>query len=388
MSHEAMVDGAFLVMGTALVSISAAGLRPGVPRSPGRTALAASVGTLGVSFLLQSPSARALQDHAVINLGQLTGNGTSLVAAFLLQVMVLRVLFDPPVAAARARPWLAALVVALVGMVALFSVTPAAPARFTSPDAPGGIVAYYVIFTGYLACTLVSLFALLRRYAEAAADRWLRISLRMYRWSCAAGLAYLAGRLATLFLEPLGVELPAGDGFGLVEFLLATVVPGVCFALCLTALAIKAGGRRFQYGRAERRLRPLWEAARAARPHAVLPVAPPGRARLRLYRRVIEIQDAQLAAAELVDASQHRRIADAVRQEGLAGAQAEAVRAAAAFAAGLAALRAGHPPVAEAAAPAGRPPAPAEREEFAVALDRLERISLAFRDSPIVARFS
>ncbi|WP_306212339.1 MAB_1171c family putative transporter [Actinoplanes sp. RD1] len=362
MSHAAAVNGAFATMGVLLVSTAVTAHRRGGPASPARGAFTAALGTLGVSFLVQSPAARDLQNGLISNLGQLTGNGTTLIAAYLMQVGMVHILHDRPHAGALARRWLLPLVAALVGVTAFFLATPTAANRFTSPDAPAGVVAYYLVYTGYLAVTLSAMVLLLRRYATRVDDRHLRLSLHLYAWSCAVGMLYLAGRIGALVVGRVDPGLMiTGDRYGLLEFVVATVVPAIALVLVVLAVLIRVVGRALDHRRAIRRLQPLWEAIREVRPHAVLPVSGP---RLRLYRRVVEIQDGRLAAAAHVPPA---TLAAIDRTCG----GSRAARDAAILAAGLAALRAGQP--AHDAAP------PDEDEpDLAAVVRHLERVSAAY----------
>ncbi|WP_305785981.1 MAB_1171c family putative transporter [Symbioplanes lichenis] len=363
MSHAAAVNGAFATMGVLLVSTAVTAHRRGAPASPARGAFTGALGILGVSFLVQSPAARELQNALISNLGQLTGNGTTLIAAYLMQVGMVHILHDRPRAGTLSRRWLIPLVAALAGLTAFFLATPTAAGRFTSPDAPAGVVAYYLVYTGYLAVTLSAMVLLLRRYAARVDDRHLRLSLRLYAWSCAVGMLYLAGRIGALVVGRIDPDLMiTGDRYGLLELIVATVVPATALALVVLAVLIRVVGRAVDHRRAIRRLQPLWEAIREVRPHAVLPVSAPG-ARLRLYRRVVEIQDGRLAAAAHV------------RPETLAAidqaSTSRATRDAAILAAGLAALRAGLP--AHDAAP------PDEDEpDLAAVVRHLEQVSAAY----------
>lgn len=385
MSHAGLVNGAFLTMGTALLATSALGARRRRPATPARTAGTISLGTLGVSFLVQSPAAREVQNLVAANLGQLTGNATTLIAAYAMQVMMLHIRYEPAEATARARRWLAVLAIAIIGLVVLYLRTPTVTGKFTSPTAPAGVVAYYVIFTGYLAVTLTVMMTLLRRHAAHTRDRWLRGSLRLYGWACATGMIYLVGRLGALVVGRVSPgALESGERFGLAEFIVAAVIPGASLLLFLAAVVLRVGGRRWHYRRAIRRLRPLWESVRDARPHAVLPVpARRGNTRLRLYRQVIEIQDAQLAALYRIDDTLSQRIDEAVRAAGLHGDTARATRAAAILAAGLAALRddPGGAPARDAAVDAG------DAADLASVVTWLEQVSAAYT-GPVARRFA
>lgn len=384
MSRAGLVNGAFATMGGLLLSAAVAAYRRTSAQSPARTALTASLGTLGVSFLVQTPAAREIQNAVAVNLGQLTGNGTTLVAAYAMQVGMVYILYDRPRARVLARRWSIPLAAALAGLTGLFLATPTAAGRFTSPDAPAGVVGYYLVYTGYLAVTLTAMVLLLRRQAARVTDRWLRRSLHLYAWSCGVGMLYLAGRIGALVVGRVDPEVVASGGrYSLLEFLVAAVVPALALLLVLLAGIVRFTGRAADRRRAIRRLDPLWEPIRAVRPHAVLPV-PRHRTRLRLYRRVVEIQDGRLAAAQHVPGPVLARIDEAVAASGLTGARARALRDAAILTAGLAALRAGRPAVDE--APPVRPDE--DDADLAAVVRHLEHVGEAFARSSIARRFA
>jgi hypothetical protein len=383
MSHTAAVDVAFATTGAILLSAAVAARRRPPPTSAARTASTASLATLGVSFLVQSPAAREVQNVAVINLGQLTGNGTTLIAAYAMQLMMVHILYDQARAAVLGRRWLIPLALALAGLTAFFFATPTTAGEFTSPDAPAGVIAYYLVYTGYLAVTLTAMILLLRRYAARVGDRWLRVSLRLYAWSCAVGMLYLVGRIGDLVVGRIAPDFAEpGDRYGSLEFLVAALIPALALTLILLAVLIRVAGRAADHRRASRRLRPLWEAVREVRPYAVLPVSRRGQ-RLRLYRRVVEIQDGQLAAAQRVGEPVLTAIDEAVTAAGLTGERARATRDAAVLAAGLAVLRAGGP------MRTGTAPRPPDDEpDLGAVVRRLEQVSAEFAGSPIVRRFT
>lgn len=386
MSHAAAVNGTFATMGVLLLSTAVSARLRSVDDSPARTALTASLGTMGVSFLVQTPAAREIQNVALTNLGQLTGNGTTLIAAYAMQVMMLHILYDRGRAAARCWWWSGLLVAALASLTACFLRTPTRPDVFTSPEAPGGVLAYYLVYTGYLAVTLIAMALLLRRYAAQVGDRWLRLSLRLYGWACVIGLCYLAGRIGNLVIGRLAPDLVrTGEQYGTLEFLVASAIPATAMTLVLAAVTIRSVGRWRHYRQTDRRLRPLWEAVRDARPHAVLPVSRGGGARLRLYRRVVEIQDGQLAAGARVAAPLRADIDEAVAEAGLVGDAADATRQAAVLAAGLAALHDGHPVTED---PDASATAADDEPDLAGVVRQLERVSTAFTESDVVRRFA
>ena len=109
---------------------------------------------------------------------------------------------------------------------------------------------------------------------------------------------------------------------------------------------------------------------------------------LRLYRRIIEIQDAQLLIGAHLDPSVRARARAAVEAAGLVGAEAEATVDAAVFAVGVRVLSqdedAVHTPVAEPTPLVTSP----DDDDLAGIAQRLERMSAVFQRSPIVQRFA
>jgi uncharacterized protein DUF6545 len=382
MSHTGLVNVAYSTVGTVLVSVAAvtAARSGGRAAPPARRAMYLSLGVLGFSFLVQAPAARTVQDTLVVNLGQLLGNGTTLLAAFAARVMVLYLLFDEEVAAARVRRRLAAPLVVLAAMTALFVATPMAPDRFTTPSPPGGILLYYALFTGYLTLAVADLMRLALRYAARLDDVALRIGLRLLAASCLASAAYLVARFGVLAAGWAGIAVSAGgDRFGTLEFVVATVLPGIGVTLTLAGIVVGGWARWSRDRRTYRRLRPLWEAARDALPELVLPLPPGAGGRLRLYRRIIEIQDAQRAARSRLSAAELRDIDEVVAGSGLAPETAAVVTEAAVFAAGLQARR---------GSDRNNSSAAATQLDFPAVVGFLERMSVAYVSSPIVRRFA
>lgn len=390
MAYAALVDVVYPVTGGLLAATAIATYCGGSPhRSPSRVALSASLGALGVSLVVQSPSARAVQDTVYVNLGQLTGNATTLVAAFATQLMVIHILYDRAEATSRARRSVVPLVAAVIAMTVLFFVTPTAASRFTSPTAPDGIIAYYVVFCGYLALTLTRVRRMVRRHLARSAYPAQRASLRLHTWACMMAVIYLAGRLATLVTGHLGISFDESLHFGMVEFVVAAAIPALGCVFTILAVVVGRWGpqlaapvRWILNRRSYRRLAPLWEAAHAVRPEAVLPVPPGvGGAALRLYRRVIEIQDAQLAVARHLDHATRREIDAAIDDAGLSDDAAVATRDAATFALGLLTMREERPPASIVEAGVTD-----DRSDLRAVVGRLERASAAYVRSDLVRR--
>jgi hypothetical protein len=212
-------------------------------------------------------------------------------------------------------------------------------------------VVYSVAFLAFFTISLVQGIRICLPVARVVGKPWLRRGLRFGVAGAIAGMGYTAGRVADIVGTQLGVDLHLWDR-----------IANRCFAvgclLLLTALMIPLWGPGLAVvadwlpsWRSYRRLLPLWRLVQLAMPEVVL--APtrvawfdrisPWRLRFRLYRRVIEIQDARLAvrghlSADLVAAAS--RQADGL---GLAGADRQAFVEAVTLRSALLACRAGLP---------------------------------------------
>ncbi|MGM1059970.1 MAB_1171c family putative transporter [Saccharothrix sp. Mg75] len=199
------------------------------------------------------------------------------------------------------RPAGAALLVAAVCMTGLFT---ALPRRHDRPDfglwhaGDPRVIAYQGLFQACLAVGLLATALFLAPRWRAAPRGPLRTALLLLWGGAAVGLVYVAGRLWYVVTHGLGVRTPiSGPVYGAVMSLLLGVA-----LLSAAAAGLVRFGLRLHRHRAHRALRPLWERLTAAVPGAVLErpphrlveLLPSGSTDLRLYRRVVEIRDAQL----------------------------------------------------------------------------------------------
>lgn len=405
MPSRLVISAVFLLVAVIMVGSAAYRARglASRPWPPDLVALVVTLAMLGVSFALQAPLARDAENVILTNLGQLLGNGTTLIAAGSAAAMVLFIVEDDvPGGRRRLRPRVTALAVALVAMTVLFLANPTSAENFTSPTAPPGILAYYLVYLAYLGAALVDLLALIRRYARSVEDLYLRAGMQIVAAGCVVGLLYMVGRTADLVIGYLEVtnDLAALDTvYGLVEFIIAAVLPSIAVLLLVVGVTFRRWAptataplrwalRQRSYRRSYRRLEPLWQAAHAVIPEVRFqPRDGAARPRLRLYGRVTEIHDAEFVVGPHIDGVLRAEVETVVAESGLTGDEAAAVVDAVLFAVGLAAVRdhrAALPP-----ADAVRPPRSRLTEiDLALEVLRLERVSAAFVDSPLVARFA
>jgi hypothetical protein len=137
MPSRAVISAVFFVVAAVMLATAAyrgRGLLVRRPRPPDLVALVLCMTMLALSFALQAPLARDVQNAVLTNLGQLMGNGTTLIAAGAATAMVLFIVEDDEaLARRRLRPRVLALLIALVAMTALFVANPTASGQFTSP---------------------------------------------------------------------------------------------------------------------------------------------------------------------------------------------------------------------------------------------------------------
>lgn len=214
------------------------------PRPPDVVALVLLLSALATSFLVQAPAAREVLNQVRVNLGQLLGNGFTLVAACSATAMVLFILYEPAAARRRLRVRVAALAVAVVAMTVLFLADPAAPEAFTDPASSLTVITYYLVYLVYLSAALVDLSLLVRRRARGETDAWVRTGMRMVAASCVVALFYTAGRMINLTLDYAGIEVdaPGETTFGLLEFLVAAVLPAVAALLAVAGFTLRRWG--------------------------------------------------------------------------------------------------------------------------------------------------
>jgi len=354
-------------------------------RDPARATLCAMVALLGVAFTAAIPPVSAGLDRLVgiPNIGAFCIHVTAVASSFAVQVLLMLWACPPAQAWPRIRWRLVGLGVVLSVMTTLFvlaGVRERAP-HFLLQHADHPLVAAYILFySGSLTVGLVAITRMCWRYAAVVGSPWLRRGLRITAAGCAFTLVYCAARIADVVAALLGVD-PAGWEF---------VVPlcaGVGTLLGFLGLTLPAWGPRLfgwvaQY-RAYQQLYPLWTALYRAVPEIALhpprsPLADRIMARdldLRLYRRVIEIRDAQLALRGWLDRGVAESALAQGHRAGLQGAALAAFVEASQLVAALHARAAG----AEAGTPTPEAAAGQGGSDLAGEIEWLVRVARAFR---------
>ncbi|MEQ3552859.1 MAB_1171c family putative transporter [Pseudonocardia nematodicida] len=354
MPSRSIISTLFFAVSLALLATAiyrARGIRS-APRQPDVTALVWLLLLLSASFAVQAPATRAVLNLIQINLGQLLGNGLTLVAACAATAMVLFTLYDPHEARRRLRIRQILLATSLGLMTVMFLANPARPEEFTDPAAPVGIIVYYFVYLAYLAYALVDLLVLIRRRAQGETDGWVRAGMRTVSLACGVGLLYTVARMVNLTISYTGVQVkvPGDKTYGILEFIVAAVLPACSVLLAIAGFTLRRWGpvvaspvvaiaRTIRHRRAYRRLAPLW-----AEVHRVLPRTylqdrdSRTRPSLRLYGRVVEICDAEMLSRPMLPPEQRNAAFNAARSEGYSVEESEAIADAVVLMAGLSSI--------------------------------------------------
>jgi len=367
------------------------------PDRPALRALCVMLGTFGLAFIVTAPPVTPAVSAAIgiANSGRLVGNGLTLISAGALQTMMLFLAHTPAQARPKVRLRLGALAVVLLGMtVSLLVAHTAEGPNFVSGNAGNPpVVIYELFYLGYLSLALADLLTFSIRYARYA-EGALRTGLRLVSAGAVAGICYFVYRVALLFGS--FAHWSGGD-----ESTVSALLAGTSGILVAIGATLPFWGKYailpWQRGRqllSYRRLTPLWKVLHTAVPEVALTSEKAmtgsyrrGEIGIRLYRRVIEIRDAQLILRTHSDPEVVRRVEqDAVRRR-LAGDRLRATVDAAEL---ITALRATDRPYEQSGQPERELPEPMAGDASLTSDSRyLELVAEAFRqlsaDPPAVA---
>ncbi|NJC70647.1 hypothetical protein HC031_13125 [Planosporangium thailandense] len=322
------------------------------PERPASRALCVMLGVFGLAFIVTAPAVtpRVSAALGIVNGGRLVGNALTLVSGAALQAMMLYLAHRPEDARPRVRIRLVALAVAVAGMSVSLSVAHTVETTdFLSVYAsyPPVMVyqLFYLSFLGLAIADLLYLSIRYSRYAEGA----LRWGLRVVATGAVAGVAYFGYKLLLLIAGWVGTSPPGSESN--ISTLLAGTA-GILVAIGATMPLwwryVEVPWHRARQYLAYRRLAPLWRALLAAVPEVALAAgdAMTGdfrrwQIRIRLYRRVIEIRDAQLVLRAYCDPLAVRQAEEDGRHQGLAGDRLRALIDAAVLVTALQAVGAG-----------------------------------------------
>ncbi|MDH6135493.1 hypothetical protein P3T37_004909 [Kitasatospora sp. MAA4] len=366
------------------------------PREVSLLALCAVLGFSALSFTLSIPSVWLVigQLTGVPELAALLAQSCVMILIGFQQVLLAFWLAPPEQARPRALRRLAFTAVLLAVLVTLFlNMAPNGqhPDDFTLRYATDP---YYVVYLSlYIAAYTfgeVEIGRLCWRYSGLVSGPWLRRGLRTTAIGAWITLGYSFIRIADIVVAHAGVELTwaedlawsCGD-IGALLTLIGWTLPG-------WGPQLSMGRRLFRSYLCYQRLYPLWRALQRAHPSIALERSPSllgnlttvRSLELRLYRRVIEIRDGQLALRDRLSPEVAQAATRLAQSAGLSG---EALRATVAAAELKAALSVPEDAAQAAADPAEESAGSAETGDLAEEIAWLVQVSAAFRRSPVVS---
>ncbi|HET8628983.1 MAG TPA: MAB_1171c family putative transporter [Thermomicrobiales bacterium] len=345
--------------------------------------------------LLLPPIYVALDRLAGIpNLARLLSNGGGVIGCWILLAYLIQLNY--PAAEARPRLRRAALALggALAAMVVLFAL---APVRVEDiefmrryGDAPF-VAEYRLVYLLAIGGAFAVGARLLSRYAGVAGRPLLRDGLRLMALGGAVGLGYVVHEAARVVAEradrPFPVPHPELVTAALGATAAALTVVGATLPACGPRVGLPALYERLAAYRASRDLAPLWQALYAAVPMIALSPPPswlaehlsPRDLPFRLYRRVIEIRDGELALRPYIPPGLVEAARGLASAAGVADDDVSAIAEAAGIAAALCARSRGQMPAETATIPLD-PGAADLAGEVAI----LRRVARHYRHSPTV----
>jgi hypothetical protein len=200
---------------------------------------------------------------------------------------------------------------------------------FRDPTARWALVAYTVVFLGYLSSSLIGGIRVCWRWSGDSGSRSLSWGLRIIGAGLAAGVAYCITRIAAIVTRVTGDGILDGD----LDDYVSTYLLMTALLLIVAGSSLPATGK-LRAWQAERtallRLRPLWRELTEATPSVRLnPTRSRAAERLdprnvhgRLYRRTIEIRDAALSLSDYAPVHLREQAMAHVQSRGLFGTQA------------------------------------------------------------------
>jgi hypothetical protein len=306
--------------------------------------------TLGLAFLSLTRPSRRILDHltGVPALGQWLGN--SLILAAACSFLILLSQFTRPLGGRQPRTRIRVIIL-FITVIAMGLISLGQRWKdsydIPGPGAPGlAALAYLLIYLSYQGVIMAGALRLCWRFAPHIPGRSLRLGMRIVAsgsLTCLVHVAYGAVFVLSRWsgLPTLGRPGVAGPLLGV--FAAIQIIVGTTLDTWGPTL-----GRSWLWARqwrSYRRLRRLWAALSQAVPQIALPPPRGTRhdVRFRLYRRVIEIRDGELALRPYRDPQVAEDAAAIARAEGLSGDALDTTVEAIILSAALEAKNAGHP---------------------------------------------
>ncbi|MER7012823.1 MAB_1171c family putative transporter [Saccharopolyspora sp. NPDC000359] len=261
--------------------------------------LCGAIGSVGLSAALVATDSLTWVAawEPVPNSGRLAANLLAILAAVCVHGLLAHLVHEPAGArrVMRIQFLVAAVAAATMAVLLMSAGIPFDPDFLAAFADRPAVAAYLVVFSLYIGSATLAFGWFLRSYISQTRRRWLRAGLRTIQAGCVASAAWAASKIAAAAVSVAGNQPGVLDPIG-----------GACAAACVALVALGATmpvwGPRvvlpFAWLRAKHQLRqlsPLWSRLADEIPQITLPtamVAP--NTQFALYRRVVEIRDAQL----------------------------------------------------------------------------------------------
>lgn len=322
------------------------------PRNPGHRNLWLTFVFLAAAITVLLPPVYLGIDHVttIANLSRLLSNGLTLLACWALQAFLSHVsgAARNNRGEVRRNGWL--LVGALIIMTALFLTAPVPVESLDFIQRYGDashILEYRLVYLLYLGLSQVTLTRLAWRYAQVAESPSLRLGLRIWSFTGAIALAYVANDGLYLIFRRLGLAYPIHNPAALDQVLVALALSIGAVGVTMPSWGPRVGIPRLYRWmndyRSLRRLYPLWFDLCQSNPDIAL-IPPPGvlgdvldvrDVGFRLYRRTVEIRDGWLALRPYFSAEVRDLAEQLSRERHLDEREAKAVTDASVLAAAL-----------------------------------------------------
>jgi hypothetical protein len=330
--------------------------------------------TIGVAAR-QAQIGTLINDLGVPNLAHLLEFGGVLVDCLGCQ-MVLLTIFRPKAAIAAVRPLAslcAAVVVAYLGTFALADESTTSYFYFSMFAHNPWVVAHTLIAAIYTGGTFVQVMVVTWHcsHTHLPMQRW---GLRTVALGAMAGLGYWVGETVNVIAIAQRLRPPGPDPA------VVTVLEN-SILLCVLGVMLPALDPYLAAWRACRDIDPLWRPLAAVAPTLTPRTGIGLNPKARLYQRVIDIRDGQLALRPYLDRNVADEATSRSRTAGLDEQRTRATVEAAVIAVGLDALAAGHPP----AQLADHHLLFVDTNSFETEVAWLGEIARAYTHSPIVA---
>jgi uncharacterized protein DUF6545 len=399
-----MINTAFLVVAAlafAAALVKAASMLR-LRREPGQGLLLTLLLTLAVTCFALSDKVQYQEDRLYHDLGRLLSNVTTMIAAFAILALLMTLSLPLPEARPKVRRRLLALAVCVTGMAVSFTAASPLPETLgdfgdlydTRPE----LLVYITLFIAFLGTALAELLVLAWRYARLARRRpYLRGGLMLMCAGSVLGLVYLAEKTVYVITQaahwppPFASDqscssllAPPQCAFSITLPITAVLLAALGATLPVWGPALTAPFRYYRNRRFFHALEPLWQRLRDEFPQITLPEQDKRASRpdlaLRLYRRVIEIDDGRLLLRPYLSPAITIAAGEAAAAHGLRGQDLRATIEAAEIAAALRARQADFP------IPAESPPERTDSRTSDVSREAawLARVARAYATSPVV----